>query len=144
MAGIGAHFRYASAPARRLQWHGEGGYLALRDSSEWISGGEFAVGGTLRLTRWLAFFADYRATRLRGSSSRLELDFTDLRVGGRVTFGVGNGVSSKGAAGLRRLPAQWRNDVDQCMSRRAWPQIAIKAVPFGGPTVGSSRCDTGR
>lgn len=85
--GLGAHVRFASSPARRWQFHGEGGFLALRDSAEQIAGWEAAAGSTLRLTRRLGLFAEYRATRLRGRSSGLELEFIDLRMGGRVTFG---------------------------------------------------------
>lgn len=87
--GLGGHVRYASSPARRWQLHGEGGLLVLRDSAERIAGWEAAAGGALRLTRWLGLFAEYRATRLGGQSSGLELELADLRVGARMTFGGG-------------------------------------------------------
>jgi hypothetical protein len=90
MDGFAVHGRLASNPSPGTQIYGDIGYAQLTDDDDLdYDGLEFSVGAAFGVSDAFSLLADYRVTRLKASESggSLEFEYTDLRLGGRMTFG---------------------------------------------------------
>jgi hypothetical protein len=84
--GFGLQARLAGQSSAAVGLYGQLGYVSIEDSSEKLSGLEFSVGASFRLNEQTALLADFRKTHLEGEDSKIEFEFTDVRVGVRLRF----------------------------------------------------------
>lgn len=87
--GYGIHGRVEFLPIPALNLHAQIGYLGLEDdqSDDKVSGPEFAFGGAYQFTPVFGAFVDYRMSQL-SADSNVDTDFSDVRLGGRFSFGM--------------------------------------------------------
>lgn len=84
--GFGLQARLAGQSSAAVGLHGQLGYVSIEDSSENLSGLEFSIGATFRLNERTHLLADFRKTQLEGEDSKIEFEFTDVRLGVRLGF----------------------------------------------------------
>lgn len=84
--GFGLQARLAGQSSAAVGLHGQLGYVSIEDNTENLSGLEFSIGVTFRLNERAALLADFRRTELEGEDSKVELEFTDVRLGVRLGF----------------------------------------------------------
>lgn len=87
--GWGAHGRLAGRLSPQITAYAEAGYLFLKDDDIDFEGPEAGAGLAFTVSGTVGLFADYRLTRIEAEEfgSKLEFEFTDLRVGVRIALG---------------------------------------------------------
>lgn len=80
-SGIGGQIGFALPLSELLRLHAEVGYLSLDD----LEGPEFIGGVTLRFSRNVGLFVDYRLSELEFDNGD-EVNLEDIRVGARFFF----------------------------------------------------------
>lgn len=80
-SGFGLHGGAILPLSPQFYLRGEIGYLTLDD----FDGLEYTIGGAFDLSEQFGLFLDYRVTPLEDDNDN-EVDFTDLKLGGRFLF----------------------------------------------------------
>lgn len=84
--GFGLHGRLARQVSDTVLLYGQAGYLSIKDDFEKNEGLEFSLGAVVSVNEKVGLFADFRRTSLEGKDSEIELEFTDIRVGVRISL----------------------------------------------------------
>lgn len=87
--GWGAHGRLAGRLSPQMTAYAEAGYLFLKEDDVDFEGPEAGAGLVFQASGSVGVFADYRLTRIEAEEFgyKLELEFTDVRVGVRIALG---------------------------------------------------------
>lgn len=91
--GFGIHGRVAGEVAPQIELYGQLGWLMLSSdfitfpTEEDLDGWEVNVGGAFAFNKQVGAFVDFRLSNIEGDTSQVELETSEIRVGGRVMFG---------------------------------------------------------
>lgn len=85
--GYGIHGRGEINVNEQFLLYGQIGYLSVSDSGDDLDGVEYLVGGVFNITPMFGVGVDYRVSDLEDDAND-SIKFEDLRVGGRINFGV--------------------------------------------------------